>query len=362
MPVENKEFVDDVVIERPQDKVEEVDVNPEEETSDIRTQIADKYNKQFNPEPEEDDPEPKEDDPEHDDGNPELKDEDPKHKEEDSTHTEVIVNGQRIMAENAKIEAAGGVENYQKAVAAHQGLQEVAKQRKLLANEKLLFEQERRLAEQQQNTNLPPSEEDDSSPEEDLTSLKETQKSLMKQYNDALYSSDEDKATVLLEELISNGVKMSVPKQPTQKPIDQDEIINTAVNRIHQENEQAAMIQRSINDAKDLFKKEYADVYDNTTARNIANEQTKVLKRQNPNWSPEQVIMKAGEITRTIVEGLRQDSEVVDDAAEKQNKIANKIKNSAVKPTGQRAAAKTVPKRQTNSDYITQLRKDRGLE
>jgi len=120
MPVENKEFVDDVVIERPQDKVEEVDVNPEEETSDIRTQIADKYNKQFNPEPEEDDPESKEDDPEHDDGNPELKDEDPKHKEEDSTHTEVIVNGQRIMAENAKIEAAGGVENYQKAVASQQ--------------------------------------------------------------------------------------------------------------------------------------------------------------------------------------------------------------------------------------------------
>ncbi len=351
MTVEAKEYTEETVIERPADKLPEeteVEETKEEKPKNIRSEIADKYSKKFNPEPEEEE--------KGEDGDKVSAD---KNKKDDGT-VEVIVNGQKILADKSKIDDAGGVENYQKTVAAHQGLKELAKQRKMLENERLLIAQEKELIKQQQN--LPPAKEDDSSQEEVLTSLKEEQISLMKQYNDALYSSDEDKSVVLLQELIANGVKMSAPKQPTQEPIDQEQIINTAVDRIHKENAETAKFQYALDEAQTKFKEEYADIYNNVTAKNIANEQTKVLKVQNPDWTPMQVVMKAGEITRNIVQGLRDTGSEQDDAKERERKIADKAKRSSVKPAGIRAAAKQQPKPQTNSDYIANLRKSRGLE
>ena len=266
---------------------------------------------------------------------------------------EVIVNGQRMMADKEKVEKAGGIENYQRNLASHLGLQELAKQRKLLNEEKQVFDEYVR----EKTASLPSQEPDDSKPPEVNVDSPENRE-LMTDYHEAIYEGDNARATELLMQLMQKGI--SVPQQPQVQsdPINRDELVEEAVQRVRNEQRQQ-QYQMSVQQARRKFAEEFSEIENDPVARQVANEKTKLIMQSSPDLTPEQIVMEAGKQTRLWMQGLANKSATQES---KQRKIAAKEKQVTVPAGSTRSVAKPPPKIPTNSDYISELRRSRGLE
>ena len=274
--------------------------------------------------------------------------------EEKLNQTEVIVNGQRYMVDNDKIKAAGGIELYQKSRAANEGLQEVAKQRKILEDERKRFIEEQRSPQK----NLPPAGDSingdyvrpiiDRPPH--LPGSPDDNKELVKRYHNAVYDGDEDLAQELFGQIIS---QRSAPVQ-VQPQVNPEEVARVAAEKVRHEMREEAF-SNEVEQARISFESDFPDIASDSQARKLANDRTIELMNLHPSWTPSQIVTEAGVQVRDWMNSLG-----VNTASSNSSKIAYKRKLGSVKAAGGRASAKPQPKPQTNSNYVESLQRSRG--
>lgn len=250
----------------------------------------------------------------------------------------IKVNGRERPVLQSKIDAAGGVDAYQKNAAASEILNQAReKERQVEAQVARLQEIERDLIRQQEDLKqkaVPPDEG--------------AQKKLAEQYHEALLGGDMDQAGELLLQI-----------QAAQKatPVDTAAIANQAVQRARQEldaerkREAVARYNAERDQAVKQFFDEEKDIVKDPELVNMVDAKTVAIMDEHPEWGPAQVMKEAA----TRVRNWASQRFPVD-------KLAAKRSQDVVKGGSARATPRPAPKPQTASDYVTSLRRERGLE
>lgn len=274
-------------------------------------------------------------------------DDEPEVVEEESKTVEVKINGETLFVDREKIDKAGGIDIYQKRRGAEEGLQSLSNQRKMFKQEQnefalqqALFAEGQRLSTQdgiKKETNVPPNIGE--------------RKELVKQYHQAMYDGDDEKANELFLEL-NQG--MQAPQVVTPK-INEELIVEKAATRTRQRIAQELRAEEQ-QKANASFADDHPIVAGDTKLFDMASQETVNLQVQHPDWSPAKVISEAARTVEKWYEGVSGGNTTADD------KLADKRTISAVKTASGRSTPPPPIKHETNSDYITKLRKQRGLE
>ncbi len=321
--------------------------NRHKQAREDNQKLYDEQQAQSDPEPE---PEP---DPEQ----PVDKSADPVDKSEtaDKISTEepeeiaIVVNGRTIMVDKAKVEAKGGVAAYQKEVAVMDGFQANAQRTKELDEwEQRLKEQQAQL---QQQTLAPPqvdapAEVTDPPQPGDQPSVAE----LATKYRELLLDGEDKKADEVFVQIVST----SQTKQPGLDPATiTREAANQAVDTLEKRD-----YKKSVAEARQQLFDDHPELKTDERLFQSVNNETKLVKRENPTWTPAQVMQKAWENVENWRGGPKPaDPEVPDNIDQKQ---AEKRAMIRPQPTTGRAKAPPPEPRPTNSDYVQKIQKARG--
>lgn len=260
----------------------------------------------------------------------------------------VKVNGKERLVPAAKVTEAGGLDVYQKRLAAEERLQEASVQRKQL--EQQHSELQRKVAEfqnwqQQQVARLAQEKaalaQQSRTPQADPQSQEEA-KTLAKRHIQALIDGEDDLAADLLLQLQARNT----PR------INVEEIEQRAVSRVQaMQRKQAWDAEHSA--ALNEFKERYSDVMANPRLVEVADQYTIQLQRD-PNLTPRQILQAAGDYARQYrdeIAGSRGDSGSGRSEAKRAMSVARAATGRNPTPT----ARSTSP-----SDYIESLKASRG--
>jgi|TARA_R100000049_G_C1931158_1_gene75115 hypothetical protein len=182
----------------------------------------------------------------------------------------------------------------------------------------------------------------------------ENNSDLIKQYHEALYEDNADKAAELFTALTAKGRAPSATQ-------DVDQAVNQAVNRLmaqqqaQTQRQQQWAYQKSMEDAVHWFNEEYPDVAEMPELRAIADNQTLTLIRDHPDWAPKQIIQEAAENTRQWVKDNVLSSN--------KNERMDRKKKIAKHPKAANASSKIgedEPAPQSASDIIQEMKHARG--
>jgi len=268
---------------------------------------------------------------------------------------EIKVNGRTLTVDKAKVDAVGGVEFYQKQVAVGDGFKDLAEQRKRLDEEKAALEEEKRRLHTQQ-PNLPPAD-DSTQTSQDLPTSDDQRREkadLVKKHREALLDGDDKTADKLMMELLGSAQG----SQPATQPIDPEElegrVINKAVALMTEQGQQ-----KEIRSAGDQFFGENPELLIDKRLFAAVDDETNVVAAEHPTWGTKQVMDEAYNRVqewRGITPGSPKPSTPPTDRVSE--------KRSLRSPRAGTGRATTPPQKppQTNSEYVTQLRKARGLE
>lgn len=286
----------------------------------------------------------------------------PKQEKVDTDYIDVKINGVTRKVEKSKVEAAGGLRAYQKEVSASEKLQKVAEERALLdkrARELDQREAEQKAREEAQKRAMQPSTPDaavSGPPQGDQLQAELAEKA--KAYRQAMYSDDEAAADKALADVILAAQRSSAtPKELS------DQIGELAANRAI-EKVNALEYEKRHKSALVKFDVEYSDIAEDPKLRDMADRETDIILRERPEWAedPERIIDEAARRTREYIDNLRG----IRDEEESQDPMKAKIEEKRAltppKSGNGKPALDSGPKVQTRSDYISELRKKRGLE
>jgi hypothetical protein len=119
---------------------------------------------------------------------------------------------------------------------------------------------------------------------------------VVKEYHQALYEDDADKAAELLQTLTTGRSQVATPNV--------EEAVNKALQeafarqQMAQARTQQTAYENSVKEAVSWFEKEYVDVAGNTELRAIADNRTVTIMKDNPSMAPGYVIQAAAEYAR----------------------------------------------------------------
>jgi len=205
---------------------------------------------------------------------------DPEKKPDDDPETiEVKVNGIKKLVLKSEVDAEGGVANYQKARSADERMRQNAEERRRLdADQQALEKRELAIAQQEEallsDTNNKPEPSTDASViSDEAIAIK-----------DKMYSGDEVKTQEAVQDILDAANNTATPELNTQEIIDQT----------------TAQVQwgMDLNQAKKDFEADYSDINSNQEYREYANNATKRIMAENPEWTPSQILVEAGEQSR----------------------------------------------------------------
>lgn len=260
----------------------------------------------------------------------------------------VKINGKEKRVSRAKVDEAGGLDIYQKRLAAEDNMRQAAEERRRVqeyeqqlvakAQELQRYEQEIQKRATQQPASSPPSDGET--------------KQMAREYHEAMLNGDLDRADELLIKL------QGAQRQATP---DADAIARKAAaeakKAMDYERQQEALkaFEKERQEANELFEEEFADVAEDPELRDWANQKTAKLFKENPDWGPKKIISEAA---RQVREAIGKNVP----AAEPSSKLEAKRSMTNVKGGSTRAAPRPVPKPPSRSQYVENLRKARGLE
>lgn len=261
----------------------------------------------------------------------------------------VKINGKEKQVSRAKVEEAGGLDIYQKRHAAEENMRHAADERRRVqefeqqlvvkAEQLQRYENEIKQRATQQPASSPPPNQDEV-------------KHMARQYHEAILNGDMDQADDLLIKL-QGAQKTATP--------DVDAIARRAAAEaraaLDQERQQEAKarFEEERIEAVQKFEEEFADIADDPELRDWADTKTLKIARENPKWSPAKIIEEAARQVREAI------GKTVT-KAEPSSKLEAKRSMTNVKGGSARAMPKAAPKPPTNSQYVENLRKQRGLE
>lgn len=289
---------------------------------------------------------------------PEVEAKDPKEAAQKPVSTEperipVKVNGRELMVDKAKVEAAGGVELYQKTVAVNEGFKNLAHEKKLIEAERARLAEERKRIEESRSTPpSPPVPGDSKTASQDLPGDGDLRQKLAegaKRYREALLDGNDkasDQALLELLDLTKGAGNVPPPQVPVPK-INEDEIADRAVKLLSERsyvNELKASTNRLFED--------HPEVLSDQRLFRAVDAETDVVAQEHPEWTPAQVIPEA---YKRVTSWMGRPEEGNSKLTEKRSL------NTPSASTG-RSTPPPAPRKQTGSDYVAQLRKQRGLE
>ena len=256
--------------------------------------------------------------------------------------TSVKVNGQETIVpfEGLKI-------SHQKDSASQQRFEEAAaKERWLNEKEAQLRQYVQSLKQKEEKENLPETQGDE--PKTDTNFVE-----VAKEYHQALYEDDADKAAELLQTLTTGRPQTATPNV--------EEAVNKALQeafarqQMVQAKTQQKAYENSVKEAVSWFEKEYADVANSTELRAIADNRTVTIMKDNPSMTPGYVIQAAAEYAR---EWANQNL-----STGKSNERVDRKKKIVSEPKTARKSAKIgedEPVEKTPSQVIEEMRESRG--
>ena len=256
----------------------------------------------------------------------------------------VVVNGKEKLVAQSRIDAAGGIAAYQKTAAASEMLNQAsAELRSAREQAAQIQERERQLTEREQKIQSERVAE---------PSAPDALKQIARDYHEAVLDGDMDKAGELL-------IQMQTTRNATV--INKDEIATEAVQRARAEierDQKESARQRfnaEVAEANLEFQERFPDVADDPELSSMANQKTIALQEAHPDWSPKVIIAEAAQSVRKwITERTAISSS--------EQKLAIKRSLDNTRGGSVRAVTRPAPAPQTNSDYVSMVRKQRGLE
>ena len=317
------------------------DTQPDEvvidEPINERQAIAEKYNQKRNEELGVDD----EEEPEANKAEPE--------EPEEPEQIEVTINGNKKMVDKERIDAAGGVENYQKNISANMRLQEAAEERKRISQEREELTKLRRQLEQERQQYAQslsqPKQAAESPP------VKDEQSDLVSKYNEAMFEGDTEQANELLAQITAaNKPTVDVEAIKREAALEARRALQRDNEIVEQRRRQAELQQ-----ANAEFQATYPEIIDDPNLYELTNQTTIKLQQQHPEWSPSRVIEEAAKETIAWKHNL-----IGGNQTEARTNAKRAI--SSVKSGTGRAQAKPQPQPMTKAEYIKSLRQQRGLE
>lgn len=262
------------------------------------------------------------------------------HEELDKSEPEMVmvkINGVERKVPQADVDAEGGVIPYQKARSADEKMRQNATDKKTLdTREAEIAKRELAIASQEQanlkkeNKSGQPSK-DAGQPSAEAVALK-----------DKMYSGNEDEAAEAIDTILER-TNSSTPNIDTQAIVDQT----------------AAQVQwqGDVRSAKQKFSTEYSDIDSNPEYRGYADQATKRIMAENPNWTPSQIIMEAGEQARLkFRDQLRENVK----ADEDENRRNNKRTTDNVRGNDATVQKKPEQKAKTQKQIIADMQKNRS--
>ena len=270
-------------------------------------------------------------------------------KDGESWYTTIKVDGEDIKVPFDDLKAS-----HQKDKASQKRFEEAAEYgRRVQQREVQLNTYVQQLQKQQQQQPLqqqsPPQ---DATPDEEPVSDK---KDLIKQYHQALYEDDADKAAELFGALTVKG-----RSAPATQNANVDEAVNEAVGRLmaqqraEDQKRQQWAYHKSMEDAVHWFNDEYPDISKVPELRAVADNKTISLTQENPDWDPKKIIQEAADYTRQWVNSTLPENK--NERVQRKKKLVKQPKAaSATSNIGE-----DEPEPQSTTDIIKEMREARG--
>ena len=263
----------------------------------------------------------------------------------------VKVNGRERQVARSKVDAAGGIEAYQKNAAASEMLNQAsAEARRVREQAEALAIRERDIAEREQRLQQAAASKPAQTTEPPANA--DALKTMARQYHDAMLDGDIDKADELL--LRINAAQSATAVNP-------EEIANRAVQRAREEltaeqrREQAKRFEADRQDAVAKFQTKYKDLASNPDAFGMVDAKTVEVHREHPDWSAAAIIDEAALRVRNLIKSVATPTTT-------STKLDAKRNRTQINGGSARSAPLPGPVPQTKSSYVADLRKARGLD
>ena len=271
----------------------------------------------------------------------------------------VKVNGKERKVLRSKVEAAGGIDAYQKNAAASELLNQAsAELRRVKDLEQQMLTQaqarEQRLKQQEQELQTRAQQPLVSPP---VSVDAGAMKNMARKYHEAIMDGDVDKADELL-------VQMQVARSSATPDVDAIAKKAAATARAEIDRERQAEKERllELNRQEGLkeYREQFAEIADDPELNNMADAKSAEIYRENPNWEPKAIIIEAAKRVQTWAQskGLSQGGS----DTRTDEKIAAKRQQTTIRGGTARAIPRAAPPPPTRSQYVESLRKQRGLE
>jgi hypothetical protein len=146
-----------------------------------------------------------------------------------------------------------------------------------------------------------PSPQQSPPPNDAAPERSEDRSELAKKYHQALYDDNAEEAAELLVKLTNSGRTHGATPNV-------DQAVQQALNRhmaqqkVQEDRKQQWAYHKSMEDSVHWFNDQYPDIANNSEFRAIADNKTIELQRENPSWSPQDIIKEAADQTREWVE------------------------------------------------------------
>lgn len=264
----------------------------------------------------------------------------------------VKVNGKERQVSRSKIDAAGGIEAYQKNAAASEILNQASAEARRVKEEAEQLERRRRELDEREQRLSQAAAVKQPAPTELPAANADAQKSLVRQYHDAMLDGDIDKADELLIQI--NAASATTAVNP-------DDIANRAVQRAKEEltaeqrRKKAEEFEANRLAAVDEFKTKHKDLASNPDAFGLVDSKTLEVHREHPDWDAKAIIDEAANRVRKLIQSVATPSTT-------DEKLEAKRNRTQVNGGSARVVNRPTPKPQSNSDYVAALRKQRGLD
>lgn len=263
----------------------------------------------------------------------------------------VKVNGRERQVPRSKVDAAGGIEAYQKNAAASEMLNQASAEARrvreqadaLAIRERDIAGREQRLqhaaaAKPAQTTELPA----------DAGALK----TMARQYHEAMLDGDMDKAGELLlgiNAAQSNATAIN-PEEIAARAVQQARAELTADDR----RKAAEKFEADRQAAVAAFPTKHKDLASNPDAYELVDAKTNEIYREHPDWSAAAIINESAERVRAMIKSVATPSAT-------NVKLEAKRGMTQIRGGSARTVPQPAPAPQTKSSYVADLRKQRGL-
>tara|TARA_X000001388_G_C2234295_1_gene124592 strand:+ start:2854 stop:3906 length:1053 start_codon:yes stop_codon:yes gene_type:complete len=238
-----------------------------------------------------------------------LKNDAPVWQHEGQWVTQVRVNGQDVVVPFDSLKSS-----HQKDVASQQRFQQAAYKEKLLAQQEAQLRQYAQSL--QQKESAPPVKDE---PEDDVDYNK-----TVEEYHQALYEDDAAKAANLLQTLTGrNTATLNIDEAV-------DKAVSDAFSRRQAQQAKAQQLayQQEVQNAVSWFDQEYPEVSQNPDLRAIADNQTVTLMKENPSWTPGQIIYASAEYARHWANSFVPNQPATNERVERKKKIVQQPKSA----------------------------------